>query len=156
MIKEYGLVVEIKSDQAFVQTVSKTSCSSCQVNSSCGTGLISKAFGEKSFITPMLNSVNSQVGDEVEVGIPENLVVKFSLLVYLLPLSCMILVTLIAQFLLPNFQETFLILTAFISLILGFFVVKLLEQKTSKNSKLEPVLLRIVKRSIPLKQIDTL
>lgn len=155
MLKEQGHVVEVKQDIAMVQTVSKASCSSCQVNSTCGTGIISKAFGERSFITPITNSVKAQQGDLVEVGIPEDLVIKTSLLVYLLPLAFMFLFSLLASYNLPNLSELWLIVVGFIGLGFGFFVVKYYGNKLSKNNQLEPVLLRIVSRPIAVKQVET-
>lgn len=155
MLKEQGLVVAIEDDTAMVQTVSKTSCNSCQVNSTCGTGIISKAFGERSFITPMQNRINAQEGDQVEVGIPEDLVIKASFLVYLLPLALMFVSVLVASYWLTDLAEPWLILLAFVTLVLGFKLVKLFEQKASKNKQLEPVLLRIVSRPIDVKQIET-
>lgn len=155
MIKETGIVVEINGDKAMVQTISKASCNSCQVNSTCGTGIISKAFGERSFITPMTNDIKAQKADEVEVGIPEDLVVKTSLLVYFLPLVLMIITVLLAKLISPDVHELALIGVSFFGLGLGFLLVRLFGEKLNKNKPLEPVLLRIVKRSIDVKQIET-
>ncbi len=155
MLKELGLVIEAKDDMVMVQTVAKTSCNSCQVNASCGIGIISKAFGERSFITPMNNSIKAQEGDQVEVGIPENLVVKASFLVYLLPLTLMILVSLLVTYFFPDMPEIYLMGIALATLIFGFYRVKKTGEKISKNKYLEPVLLRIVKRPITVKQVET-
>lgn len=155
MIKEQGFVVDIQGDKALVQTISKASCNSCQVNSSCGTGIISKAFGERSFITPMTNTIKAQKSDQVEVGIPEDLVIKTSFLVYFFPLSLMIMMLLSVKFMVPEINELILIGICFLSLSLGFFLVKIFGNKMNKNKPLEPVLLRIVNRTINVKQIDT-
>ncbi len=159
MIKEQGLVVELNGSMAMVQTVSKASCNSCKVNSSCGTGIISKAFGERSFITPMTNNIKAEIGDQVEVGIPEDLIVKTSLLVYLFPIIFMLVMLFSLKFTSANLgyllSEPFLILAAIISLALGFYLVRRLGEKMNKNKPLEPVLLRTVKRVIDVKQIDT-
>ncbi|WP_251357931.1 SoxR reducing system RseC family protein [Kangiella sp. TOML190] len=155
MLTETGQVVEIKGETAWVQTLGKTSCNSCQVNSSCGTGIISKAFGERSFITPMTNQLKARVGDQVEVGIPEDLVVKSSFLVYLLPLACMMLTAFLSRWLFAALAEPYVIAMALMGLLLGFYGVRLIGQKNSKNKRLEPVLLRIVKRPIAVKQIET-
>lgn len=166
MLVEVGLVVKKSEQRVWVQTVSKTSCSSCQVNSSCGTGLINKAFGEKSFITPLKNTLNAQVNDQVEVGIAEDLVVKASFLVYLLPLAVMLLSMFLWQWFFPQTKELYAILIAALALGLGFYWVKKITQlkaaakdespnKSSRSSPLEPVLLRIVSRPIEVTQIET-
>lgn len=155
MLTEQGIVVDTKDGTAWVQTQTKTSCNSCKVNSSCGTGIISKAFGERSFITPMKNSLKAQAKDQVEVGIPDDLVVKSSLLVYMLPLSSMLIALIGMRIVVPDFSEQWQILAALAGLLLGFFAVKRISEKISKNNQLEPVLLRIVSRPIDVKQLET-
>lgn len=155
MLIEQGIVVDLKNDTVWVQTLSKTSCNSCKVNSSCGTGIVSKAFGERSFITPMKNQINAELKDSVEVGIPDDLVIKSSLLVYMLPLLAMIIVIIVVKFLAPNLAEPWLIASAIMGLVIGFVTVKKASLKMNENSKLEPVLLRIVSRPIDVKQIET-
>lgn len=155
MIKEVGQVVAIDGDTVWVQTQTKTSCSTCQVNKACGTGIISKSFSQKVFLTPMANHLQAQVNDQVEVGIPEDMVVKASLLVYFLPLLTMISGLIIGRMFFPNVAEGWLILSALIGLSVGFVLTRYIGQKISKNKQLEPVLLRIVNKPIAVKQIET-
>lgn len=160
MLLEQGLVVKKSDSQIWVQTASKTSCSSCQVNSTCGTGLVNKAFGEKSFITPLKNTLNANINDQVELGIDENLVVKASFLVYLLPLLSMMLGMLGWSWFKPQASELSLIVVALLSLGLGFIMVyrittRFSHKKVNKSNSLEPVLLRIVSRPIAVKQVET-
>ncbi|NVK21079.1 MAG: SoxR reducing system RseC family protein [Kangiellaceae bacterium] len=161
MIKEIGQIVSIDNPElggdatAWVQTQSKTSCSSCQVSSGCGTGIVSKAFGQKVFLTPLKNVLNANINDQVEVGIPEDLVVKASFMVYLLPLICMIICLAVGHFLSPTSAEWVSIISAAMGLCMGFFFVHLYGRKIAQNRQAQPVLLRIVSRPIDVKQIET-
>lgn len=155
MLKEIGQVMAVEDDTVWVQTQSKTSCSSCHVNNACGTGIVSKAFSRKVFVTPVKNSLKAHIHDQVEVGIPEDLVVKTSLIVYLLPLICMMVVLAFLNLSFDGLTEGWLIVGAFVGLLMGFFMTRLIGQNMSKSKGLEPVLLRIVNRSIDVKQIET-
>lgn len=156
MLTELGVVTKQDANTVWVQTESKTSCNSCQVNSSCGTGIISKAFSERSFITPMLNTLNAEVGDQVEVGIHENLVVKASFWVYLLPLLMMIIFAFVSNSLFDQSKELVQIMSAVLGLIVGFWIARLrVESMGSGKKELHPILIRIVKKPIAVKQIET-
>ena len=161
MIKEVGQVVAIDNPEKgmdsviWVQTQSKTSCSTCQVSSGCGTGIVSKAFGQKVFLTPLKNELNANINDQVEVGIPEDLVVKASFMVYLLPLICMIICLAVGHFLWPTSAEWVLMVSAALGLGLGFVIVHFYGNKMAHNKQTQPVLLRIVSRPIDVKQIET-
>lgn len=156
MLTELGVVTKQDANTVWVQTESKTSCNSCQVNSSCGTGIISKAFSERSFITPMLNTLNAEVGDQVEVGIHENLVVKASFWVYLLPLLMMIIFAFVSNSLFDQSKELVQIMSAVLGFIVGFWIARLrVESMGSGKKELHPILIRIVKKPIAVKQIET-
>ena len=155
MFVETGKVVAERGGTVWVQTQSKTGCSSCKVSSTCGSGIVNKAFSHKVFVTPLKNTINAHINDEVEVGIPEDLVLKASLVVYLLPLICLMLALAISSLLLPDLSEVGSILSATIGLALGFVGVRWFAKQKSQQQQLEPVLLKIVKRPIEVTQIVT-
>lgn len=156
MLTEMGLVTKQEAGRVWVQTEAKTSCNSCQVNTSCGTGIISKAFSERSFVTPMSNTLNAEVGDQVEVGIQENLVVRASFWVYLLPLLLMIIFAFVGSGMFEQSKELVQIVSAVLGLIVGFWIARLrIESMGSGKKELHPVLIRIVKKPIAVKQIET-
>lgn len=155
MLTEIGRVVAKKNDTIWVQTQSKTGCSSCQVNTACGNGIVSKAFSHKVFITPLKNKINANIDDEVEVGIPDNLVVRASFVVYLVPLISMLLALLVCQAWFTNPSELSSILAAVLGLSVGFLITHRYSKSANQKGQMEPVLLRIVKRPITVKQIET-
>lgn len=155
MFTEIGQVIAVEGDTAWVQTQSKTGCSSCQVSSTCGSGIVNKAFSHKVFVTPLKNTLNAHINDEVEVGIPEDLVLKASLAVYLLPLICLMLAIGLSSLLLPELTELGSIISAALGLTVGFLLVRWLVKHRSNQQKLEPKLMKIVKRPIEVTQIVT-
>ncbi len=155
MFVEVGQVIAAEDDTVWVQTQSKTGCSSCKVSSTCGSGIVNKAFSHKVFVTPLKNSLGAHINDEVEVGIPEDLVLKASLVVYLLPLLCLILALTLSSLFLPNLTELASIVSAVIGLTVGFLGVRWFANRQSAQQQLEPVLLKIVKRPITVTQVVT-
>ncbi|MBE3798583.1 SoxR reducing system RseC family protein, partial [Vibrio parahaemolyticus] len=69
----------------------QTSCSSCSSQKSCGTGVVTKAIGNKSLSWHLRTEKNVQVGQVVEIGFPESSLIKSAMAVYLLPLFGLIL-----------------------------------------------------------------
>jgi sigma-E factor negative regulatory protein RseC len=155
MFTEIGQVIAKENDTVWVQTQSKTGCSSCKVSSTCGSGIVNKAFSHKVFVTPLKNTINAHINDEVEVGIPEDLVLKASLIVYLLPLISLMLALALSSLLLPDLSELGSILSAATGLALGFIGVSWFARRKSQQKQLEPMLLKIVKRPIEVTQIVT-
>ncbi|GAA0199684.1 SoxR reducing system RseC family protein [Kangiella japonica] len=155
MFTETGQVIAAEDGTVWVQTQSKTGCSSCKVSSTCGSGIVNKAFSHKVYVTPLKNTLNAHINDEVEVGIPEDLVLKASLVVYLLPLFCLMLALLLSSLALPNLSELGSILTAFVGLLVGFAGVSWFSRRKAQQHKMEPILLKIVKRPIEVTQVVT-
>ncbi len=89
MITETGRIVAIEDDCLWVETVQKSTCQSCAAEKGCGQSLVSKWGGQTSFIRVLLEGREPEdyrLHDLVSVGIPEEVVAKGSLFVYLTPL----------------------------------------------------------------------
>ena len=99
MLKETGLVTKIESDLVWVNTQSKLACSSCQVESTCGNGILEKYLAGKIFISKIRNDLAAKVGDEVVIEIPKSSITKASLLVYGVPLFSLMLGAILGELL---------------------------------------------------------
>ena len=89
MILETAKVVSIEADAVWVEAVQKSACESCSAQKGCGTSVLSKLTGKTSRIRVLTGTLQSQsldLGQDVTIAIPEDVVVKASLLVYLVPL----------------------------------------------------------------------
>lgn len=87
MIEEIAVVAKIENHQVWVKSEQRTTCSGCIQQGSCSTSLLEK------FIHKRLFAVDCQlplaIGDHVVVAIDETLLIRASLLLYLVPLLCM-------------------------------------------------------------------
>lgn len=152
MFTETGHVVAAEGDIVWVQTQSKTGCSSCKVSNTCGSGIVNKAFSHKVFVTPLKNKFDAKINDEVEVGIPEDLVLKASFVVYFLPLVALLLALVLSSLFIPNLSELGSIFSAAVGLCIGFLGVKWFAHSKQAKQQLEPVLLKVVKRPLNVKE----
>ena len=89
MILETGTVVAVESDVLWVETIQKSACEVCVAEKGCGQKFLSKLAGKTTSIRVLLDKQSQQkfsVGQSVTIGIPEDVIVLASLLVYLLPI----------------------------------------------------------------------
>lgn len=142
MIHEKGRIVAIEPEGIWVETIQRSTCNSCSAEKGCGQSLMARLSGHTSYLWVLLqgrDAADYQLGDEVEIGVPETVVVNGSLFAYLVPLLSMIFAAGLAQ---QQFvHEGLTILSAFIGLVVGGLVVRWRSHKTRFDSRLQPVLI---------------
>ena len=90
MIEEIATVVAVHPNGVEVSCFSKSACGQCRQNSTCGTGLVSKALPGRDHRFVIATGLTLQPGQQVRIGIPEHSLITGALLVYLLPLVFML------------------------------------------------------------------
>ena len=98
MIEEQAQVIEIKGNLLLLQAQTQSACGSCSVSKGCGTSLLAKVVGRKFTHFQAENNINAKVGDTVVVGIAEDALLKGSLMMYILPVLCMLVFALLADY----------------------------------------------------------
>lgn len=142
MIHEKGRIVAIEPDGLWVETIQRSTCNSCSAEKGCGQSLMAKLSGHTSYLWVLLQGRDAnryQLGDEVEIGVPESVVVNGSLFAYLVPLFGMILGAGVAHHQFAS--EGFTILSAFAGLVAGAVLVRWHSHRTRFDSRLQPVLI---------------
>lgn len=90
VLTETGRVVAVEADSLWVETIRKSTCGTCSARSGCGHGLMNRlGDGRSSYIRVLPGNEDisqCKVNDEVRIGIPEQLMLRGSFLVYILPL----------------------------------------------------------------------
>lgn len=122
LLTETGLVTKLEDGFAWVNTRSRLACSSCQLESSCGNGILEKYLAGKVFVSKVSNEISAGVGDEVVIGIPRSNLNKAALLVYFLPLAGLLLGALLGKVIFAS--EPALIFTSLIGFCMGLFAIK--------------------------------
>ena len=140
MILESGTVVQVDLDSLLVETIQTSTCDTCVAEKGCGQRVLSKLTGKTNRIRVLFDSQspkNILPGQSVTIGIPEDVIVKGSLLVYLVPVVSSV----IGAWLAGPQGELQSMLGAFCGLLLGGVLVNLQSQKLRNDLRLNPVLL---------------
>ena len=137
-----------------MQAIAKSACGSCQAQKGCGHSLLAKV-GQKQIDLPVAkNGIEVDVDDQVIIGVPEQAILRSSLLMYGIPLMAMIIVAMTTTLL--GFDEKLGVLSAFVALIVGFVWVSQ-KAKSLDFAKWHPRLIRkalTVEAHIPMCKID--
>ncbi len=90
MISETGRIVAIDADCLWVETIRRSTCGSCSVRGACGHGLLNRMSGDGRHQVRVLPGgqrlADYRIGDDVEISIPDGLLLRAAGIVYLLPL----------------------------------------------------------------------
>lgn len=130
MIEEKGRVVAVGQDDVWVETIRKSTCSSCSARNGCGQSLLERyrPNRQQSYIRAM-NGFSIQENDQVVIGIPESALMRASVLVYLLPLIGMMGSIWLAT--VTGWNDFYTVLSAIAGLAVGFVPVRMRVQSTS-------------------------
>lgn len=142
MLEEIARVVAADNGSLWVEAQSRGTCDHCD-NSSCTSSVLSKLFGARRNRLQIENSLGASTGQQVVIGIPDELLLRASVWAYLLPLVIMLLTTLVASAL--GMREAFQSLLALCGLAVGFLMLHWTNQSLQQQFK--PQLLRIVNQT---------
>lgn len=140
MLEETARVIEVKQNVLIAEMQSRSGCSHC-AGDSCATSVVAKLFGVRRNRLTIANSIDAKPGDQVMIGIPHKLLVRVSLMLYLLPLLSMLGITAIGDLL--GLAPYFLCLLTLSGLAMGFYLVHWLSP-CGPSHRYKPRLLRIV------------
>ena len=140
MLREQGRVVAVESGAVWVETIQKSVCGGCAAKSGCGQRLLASLGVQPNYLKVLLandgvpNRYN--VGDVITIGIPEQAVVKASLLAYLLPLIVFVFFTAGAHVLFNS--DPLSIIVGTVGLLAGGVLVRLYTLRQRNNRDLQP------------------
>ncbi|AEY00680.1 hypothetical protein GU3_04615 [Oceanimonas sp. GK1] len=137
MIEEIATVTAVHSGGVEVRCFSKSACGQCRQRSTCGTGLVSGALPERNHQFVIATELVLKPGEQVRIGIPEQSLITGALLVYLLPLLCLLTGGLVAGW--AGLGEGASILGALAGGGLGFGLAARLAQRRGRRD--QPVIL---------------
>jgi sigma-E factor negative regulatory protein RseC len=143
MIEESAVVVKIENHQVWIESGQNSACGGCQQKSSCTSNALSSVLKKKP--VPVDSDIQLKTGDEVMVAIDENLLLRASLLLYLVPLIALFTGAGIADWLLADnarYRDLWLAGSA----LLGFLFILWLTNKAQSllilNYYARPVVVR--------------
>ncbi|TDG12005.1 transcriptional regulator [Seongchinamella unica] len=155
MLTETGRVVAVDADGVWVETIRRSTCGSCAAQKGCGHGLMNRlSDGHRSLIRALsgeLDAVDCQVDDEVRISIPEEVILRGSLVVYMLPLLVMLAGAAAGSSLYPAAGDIAAALGAVLGFVAGFALVRLHAFRHRDDKNLQPTLVEVLhRRSLPV------
>lgn len=151
MIKETTTIVDIEPDCLWVEGVQRLTCGSCTARAGCGQRLLAGIQSRTSRIRVLLSATDTthyRIGERIDIGIPDNVVVKGSLFIYLLPLLGLILSACLVDYWFH--REVFTIGAAVVGLLGGGLVVRAISVLFINESRFQPRVLERGLRSVNL------
>jgi len=118
MIEESAVVVKIENHQVWVESGPYSACGGCLQKASCSTNAVGSVLKKKA--VPVDCDIQLKTGDQVMVAIDENLLLRASLLLYLVPLIALFTGAGVADWLLDSMQHADLWIAG--SAILSFLI----------------------------------
>lgn len=144
MIEETGRVVAVEQGAVWVETIRKSACDSCSSQKGCGHSVLAKLGSGKNHVR-VLNNFSLSEGDEVVIGIPEDVVVKGSLMAYFLPLLTLLFASVVGQLMWDT--EAYTIGCGVAGLGVGFLLVRWHFLRNENNRRYQPSVVKAVSDS---------
>jgi len=141
MIEETGQVVDVQGQFAWVESARRSACGGCASQEGCGTGVIARAFGNRSVTLKVLNRIDARVGERVVIGISETGLVRGALAVYALPLVTLFAGALCGHWLAGG-SDLAAIAGAVAGLAAGLAWLSRFSRRTRTDASFQPVVLR--------------
>ena len=156
MLIESGRVVAVEEDSVWVETIRRSTCGSCAAQKGCGHGIVNRIHdGHASLIRALpgkISPLECAVDDHVQISIPEEVILKGSLVVYILPLLAMLAGAALGAYALPGGGDGTAAIGALIGFAVGYALVRWHARLHRDDQSLQPVLLGIVgSQSEPVK-----
>jgi sigma-E factor negative regulatory protein RseC len=88
MLEMRAIIIRVQGDEASVQPLGSGGCGHCDSEGGCGSGSLSKLFcSSKPRRFTVRNKVCAKVGDEVLVSLPDGILFRGAVKMYLVPLA---------------------------------------------------------------------
>lgn len=142
MLIETGQVVAIEADCLLVETLSRSTCASCQTQKVCGQSALARWGAKPARLRVSLEGKDPsqfKVGDRVSIGVPEDVIARGSILIYALPLVVMMMASYVAHR--QHWSDALVAMCALLGLIAGAFIVRLWSKQTYFQHRLQPTLI---------------
>lgn len=141
MIEQDAEVIAVAEGSALVEVQRQSGCSACNVGDSCGTSVVAKLFGNGNATRlRVIDHIGLSPGERVVIGLRDRVLVRASLIAYLLPLLAVIGTAGAADQ--AGAGDTGSAIGALIGLALGLWLARIITGGSGAKARFRPLLLR--------------
>lgn len=141
MIEALAVVVKVDGHHIWVEAGQNSACAGCVQKASCSSNVLGNTLKKKS--VPVDSVIKLNVGEQVLVGIDEQLLLRASLLLYFLPLMALFTGAGISDWLLAGMQNADVVTAAsgFLSFLLCLWLINIAQSRLIFNYYARPVVI---------------
>ena len=142
MVKEKTTIVAIEPGYLWVEGVQHSTCGSCTARAGCGQRLLAGIKARTSRVRVLLRAgdkTDYRIGEELQISIPDNVVVKGSLFIYFSPLIGMLLLAGMADYWFG--QELITIGAGLTGFAVGGLLVRIISDHLRDDTRLQPTVI---------------
>lgn len=128
MLEMRAIVIKVQGEEASVQPLDSGGCGHCSSEGGCGSGTLTKMFcSSKPRHFTVRNEARAKVGDEVHVSLPDGVLLRGAVKMYLLPLALLFVGGALGASLAADTaaRDGYAVAGAVSGLLLGFILAKL-------------------------------
>ena len=149
MLTETATIVRVEEDAIWVMANQKSACGSCSAEKDCGTSTLAEWMSRRSLLRVDLQGQSAsefKCDDEVLIGIPEDVVVSGTVLLYLLPLAMLIAGASVGHWQFGSDSATAVF--ALVGLFVGGYLASRFSGRRRQQASMHPVLLEHLPTSV--------
>lgn len=90
MLETRAIVVHVQGNEALVEAKGGGGCGNCDSEKGCGSGKLSQMFCSKPRQFKVHNEADARVGDEVQITLPDGVLLRSSIIMYVMPLALLL------------------------------------------------------------------
>ena len=143
MIEELAIVVKIENHQVWVEAGQNSACGGCQQKASCTTNALGSVLKKRS--VPVDSGIKLKTGDQVLIAIDESLLLRASLILYLVPLIALFTGAGIADWLLADnagYANLWIAASALLGFLFSLWLINKAQSLLILNYYARPVVVR--------------
>lgn len=149
MLTETGRVVAVEAQSLWVETIRQSTCGTCAAQKGCGHSLINQiSDGSRSYIRvlcPEHEPNVCKVNDQVLISIPEEVILRGSFIVYMIPLLAMLVGSVAAVELFVGHPDLVAIAGASFGFLVGVAVVRWHAWSHRDDTSFQPTFIEVVR-----------
>ncbi len=151
MLTESGRVVAVEEGALWVETIRKSTCGSCVAEKGCGHGILNRiGDGKRSYVRVLANgeaAYGLAVDDQVIIEIPEEVILRGSLVVYMWPLLGMLGGAALAATAFVGQEDALAAVGAIGGFLVGVAMVRWHAWRHRNDRNLQPVLRSVIRQT---------
>ena len=140
MIIQPARVIAETNVSYLLETLPKSACPRCEAGQGCGGGILAQAFANKTYQLSINKNTSLKIDELVQIGIRSSLLVRASMLLYLVPIISMVAFAVLVGNFTGN-EDLYTVIGAVIGMLMGVFIAKKLSNLAIHESIASPVLI---------------